>query len=122
MTKTATMRRRTFLGAIAGGVVSGTAAIGEGGREGNHRALQDAAAIGREILAAGLMPPDEKQLRAALGLGDAPVATLFDKRWTPAIRRDFASGETVYVAGWTLSRTEARICVLASIACPQEMA
>jgi hypothetical protein len=54
----------------------------------------------------------EKLLRERLSTEKGDVATRFAK----ARGRDFLEGRTVHLDGWILSRTEARLCALVTLA------
>jgi hypothetical protein len=88
--------------------------------------LSDAGGAYR-LGAAYLVVAPEEADRARLALhiaGGAARARALARRDTPDLRRwlrgrqrrDFAAGRTVEVAGWVLSRTEARLCALVALA------
>lgn len=111
MDRFADMGRRAFLKAAVGSV------MGAGAAQAVPVApaiLEDAVDIGRAVLRTGVVESDAAALRAALGVFDRDIATLFTPHWNARMRRDFATGDTVHVAGWTLSRSEARLCALAA--------
>lgn len=72
-----------------------------------------AARIGRARLAAA---PDEGDLDRVLRLLDVPEDVDAARTLEARRRADFRDGRTVRVEGWVLSRTEARLCVLAALA------
>ncbi len=86
----------------------------------DHR--ESARTVGRACLAAQAARPSVAQLvediappgsamRASLARpGDAELRAALRS----AVRRDFALGEVVRVDGWFLSKTEARLCMLAA--------
>jgi hypothetical protein len=74
--------------------------------------------LGRHYLASTPQEADASRLRTLLAgaLGDAQTATdALRGRVRQAIRADFAANRVVDVNGWLLSRTEARLCALASL-------
>ena len=108
------MRRRAFLGIAGGGVANVCGARTVGAAPVAPHVLQDAVAIGETLRAARIVEADLPSLRQALNAGNEDIRDLFARNWRVDMRRDFATGETVYVAGWTLSMTEARLCALAA--------
>lgn len=79
-----------------------------------------AAAVGKAYVARFPEEADQHVLTAlildALKI-EAPEAAARDERALAAaiagrVRRDFAEGATAAIAGWILSRTEARLCAL----------
>lgn len=80
-----------------------------------------ARAVGMEYLRTVAVESDPPRLRrlimTRLGLAERPLPPPERLRAEIArgIREDFAAGQTVQVAGWILSRTEARVCALVAL-------
>jgi hypothetical protein len=72
---------------------------------------QAAAAVGGPDVAAAVLASLPGGARRAAGAGDDELRALISER----VRADFAEEDTVTVRGWVLSRTEARMCALASL-------
>lgn len=76
-----------------------------------------AVVVGREILRRQPRELTPERLLAELeatgvsGGGDVELATALRAR----VHTDFATGQTLQVHGWLLSRTEARLCALAAL-------
>lgn len=110
------MKRRTFLAGVACSTTPPSLALGSMADAINP--FDDMARIGHAVLRAGVAERDAPALRAALGLAvgnhaperPAPV-------WAETIAADFSAGRVVLVEGWVLSRTEARLCALATFFC-----
>ena len=80
------------------------------------RGSDSAAHIGRAYLAKHEDERDVDVLRAHLGdLVSQSGGDGLAERAGARIREDFATGRTVQVDGWLLSRTEARLCALAAL-------
>lgn len=116
------MDRRGFLGRGAGalgGVVGGVwggAAVGATA----PRLEQDAACIGRAVIACGAIEGRRCDLdRALMGLrgtgGVEPAALLRTETLARQVHRDFTDGHVVQVNGWVLSLTEARVCAVVAL-------
>lgn len=72
------------------------------------------AEVGRAAIADGVVPADREILQSALGLSSHDVTPLAGQI-NDLVVADFAAGDSVNVAGWVLSRTEARICALVAL-------
>lgn len=69
---------------------------------------QAARAIGNAYLEHH--PAEKSGLRLRLALADVDAQNVSD-----IVQRDFAAGRIVYVDGWALARTEARLCALVAM-------
>ncbi|MGR3465070.1 hypothetical protein [Limimaricola sp.] len=114
MNRARSMRRRAFLGIAGGGVASVCGARPAGAVPVAPAVLRDAIALGQALRAQRLVEADPQVLRQALNAGGEDIRDLLTRNWRAEMQRDFAAGQTVYVAGWTLSLTEARLCALAA--------
>lgn len=72
------------------------------------------AEVGKAAIADGVVPANRKTLQSALGLSTNDVTPLAGQI-NDLVVADFAVGDSVNVAGWVLSRTEARICALVAL-------
>jgi len=85
------------------------------------RARESARAIGREYLVQEPHEADRERLLESLSaICPAEQAVSLDaselaRRMARGVRRDFASGRTVSLRGWQLSRSEARLCALVAL-------
>ena len=77
-----------------------------------------AQAIGRAYLKRHSHEADPRRLATAVAsaLGPLPApAAVLRARLREQIRRDFEEESTVWVEGWLLARTEARLCAVAAL-------
>ncbi|MFQ6551947.1 hypothetical protein AAD018_006325 [Aestuariibius insulae] len=105
------MQRRDFLLTSLLAALAGTAPAASPAAQ----ALADARTIGRAALAEGTVSADPAALARALGLPDPSLRTLLARHWTPRIEGDLACADTLYTAGWLLSRTEVQLCALIAL-------
>lgn len=78
-----------------------------------------AQSIGRDYLAQAPEEADPERLNALLFEEETSSSLAPDDLRARVQRlrtRDFEAGDTVFVRGWLLSRTEARLCALAALA------
>lgn len=78
-----------------------------------------ARSIGRDYLAQAPEEADPERLNALLFEEETSSSLAPDDLRARVQRlrtRDFEAGDTVFVRGWILSRTEARLCALAALA------
>ncbi len=104
------MQRRDFilsscLAALAGTVRAAPAS----------QALADARAIGRAALAEGTLPADPDAIATALGLPKPSIGAVLSRHWNTRIEADLVNADTLYIAGWFLSRTEVQLCALIAL-------
>lgn len=108
------IQRRAFLGIACGGIAGVCGAQTVGAAPVASPVLLDAIAVGQELRAVRLVEEEPQALRQALNTGSEDIRDLISRNWRADMQHDFATGQTVYVAGWTLSMTEARLCALAA--------
>lgn len=131
MNEPARVGRRTFIKLLAGFAAVFGAPV-HAARRGNpalsERAVRDAAAwarrfrsqdsarrIGRAYLLRRPAEADVGVLYGRLSAGLPLEQRTEAPDWGRLVRADFAQGNTVFVNGWLLSRTEARLCALTAL-------
>lgn len=80
------------------------------------RLARDAAEVGRRYLAQHRAEADREVLVDLVGERLDPSAGRLPEQIAASIRADFRDGGVVFVDGWLLSHTEARLCALAHLA------
>ena len=104
------LSRRDFVALLGatGFATTTSVSLGQPDSAGVKIDQQAAEAIGNAYLA--LRPEEKNFLRLNLTMAGISPLDVND-----AVRRDFATGRIVYVDGWALSRTEARLCALIAL-------
>ena len=109
------MQRRAFMASAVFGVVSVRDAHASVSMPYPASLSRDAAIIGNVVLDNNLVERDRHAILRKLGVAGNTFEEI-DKRITQTgIRQDFRAGNVVYVSGWALSLTEARLCALAAL-------
>ena len=109
------LNRRGFICALAGFALNGHGASAAMIDIEPNIYVGPASTIGKVIIRAGVVERNAYDLRIALQISNEQPQNLICRRWMQQIRNDFANADTVYVDGWTLSLTEARLYALASL-------
>jgi len=76
--------------------------------------------VGRVLLKAGVNAAEAFGLDFVDAAARTPEPEALRRRFAQNVRADFAAGRTVRVAGWTLSRTEAQLCIRVARDWPDE--